>query len=600
MRDPIQHLPLQDIGLNHIPAVPYLLTFSEPLGTVLRLGLRSLETRPAKDGLSIPYTIGNRTATAFEFLYGSAPSNPLQGAGGEIERILAGGLCSLIQRMKTGRTVGVIPASGELEIPSLPLEQPEQFAISWTTFANVYQNALPQVSTWASSLTSPSAAAEQFWPTIANFGLAYNLIVLKHVTAGQAAELKPLFGNVWSDAGIDAIQETGRLYAIDMSIFESFSPATVDNLIRFTPGTVTLLEQNAATKKLTPLAVRVSAQGNSVVYSARSSTPGAWLYALQAAKASVTVYGIWLGHVYHWHIVTAAMQMTMYNNLPAGHPIYQLLQPQSNYLIPFNEVLLILWSLIAPPTSFDNPLKFLQLADVYATGREFFDDDPLVAIGMQGLDPAQFTQQSDWDLYPVVKDLLKLWEATGDYVGVFVDTTYATDADVAGDTALQSWMSAASDPQEGNVRGLPAMLRKSDLKNVLTSLMYRVTAHGISRLNNSANPVLTFSANYPPCLQSATLPSPGANLDTQALLKLLPWTGTIGELVNFYFIFVFSAPYEPFIPVGGVETNLPFSNGMQDPRNRAIVDYRNRLIEFINDYEPSNPQIGQWPLNIET
>ena len=37
-------------------------------------------------------------------------------------------------------------------------------------------------------------------------------------------------------------------------------------------------------------------------------------------RASVTVYGIWLGHVYHWHIVTAAMQMTLYNTLQSDHP----------------------------------------------------------------------------------------------------------------------------------------------------------------------------------------------------------------------------------------------------------------------------------------
>jgi hypothetical protein len=30
---------------------------------------------------------------------------------------------------------------------------------------------------------------------------------------------------------------------------------------------------------------------------------------------------------------------------------------------------------------------------------------------------------------------------------------------------------------------------------------------------------------------------------------------------------------------------------MEDPRNRAVVVYRNRLIEFINSYEPSNPQL---------
>ena len=69
MSDHVGHLPLQDIGLNNIPAVPYLLTFS----TVLRLGLRALETRSAKsakDGLSVTYTIGGRTATALSFFTG--------------------------------------------------------------------------------------------------------------------------------------------------------------------------------------------------------------------------------------------------------------------------------------------------------------------------------------------------------------------------------------------------------------------------------------------------------------------------------------------------------------------------------------------------
>jgi hypothetical protein len=600
MDEQIPHLPLQKFGLNNIPAVPYVLTLTEPLATVLRLALRAYETRSAKDGLSVTYTIGNRTATAFEFLYGSPPSHPLLGVDTEIERVMKDGPEKLLERIKAARPKVSACTAGQSPIPSLPLEQPEQFAISWTTFADVYQDAYPQLSEWASSLTSTGAASEQFWPTIANFGFAYNLIILKLVDTAHSVKLRASFGDAWKDAGMDSLQAAGRLFCIDMSIFESFAPATVDNLVRFTPGTITLLEQDAATKTLTPLAVRVVSQDNAVVYSARSASPGAWLYALQAAKTSVTVYGIWLGHVYHWHLVTAAMQMTMYNNVPSGHPLRQLLEPQSNYLIPFDEVLLILWSFVAPPTSFDNPFKFLQLADQFANGREFFDDDPRVTIRKQGLQEAQFTEKTGWDLYPVIQNLLELWEVTENYVETFVSTTYATDVDVARDTALQAWITAAAAPAEGNVRGLPKMASRAALKDVLTSLIYRVTAHGISRLNNSANPVLTFSANYPPCLQSATLPCVNANLDTQTLLKLLPWTGTIGEVVNFYFTFVFSSPYGPFIPPGGVETNLPFPSGMKDPRNRAVVIYRDRLIEFINRYEPSNPQIGQWPLNIET
>ena len=68
---------------------------------------------------------------------------------------------------------------------------------------------------------------------------------------------------------------------------------------------------------------------------------------------SVTVYGIWLGHVYQWHIITAAMVMTMFENLSANHPVRKLLEPQSSYLIPFDDVLLLGWGSLAeaPPTS---------------------------------------------------------------------------------------------------------------------------------------------------------------------------------------------------------------------------------------------------------
>lgn len=85
---------------------------------------------------------------------------------------------------------------------------------------------------------------------------------------------------------MDSIQAQGRLYAIDLRIFEEFPPATVDNLPRFTPGTVTLLEQDAAKKTLAPLAVRVSAQGTAVVYSpgASSAAPGSMRCRLQRRR----------------------------------------------------------------------------------------------------------------------------------------------------------------------------------------------------------------------------------------------------------------------------------------------------------------------------
>jgi hypothetical protein len=161
-------------------------------------------------------------------------------------------------------------------------------------------------------------------------------------------------------------------------------------------------------------------------------------------------------------------------------------------------------------------------------------------------------------------------------------------------------MDAASPSGDGNISGLPKMDSRDSLERVLTSLLYRVTAHGVSRLNSTANPALTFVANYPHCLQSSDIPKPSTPIDTKTLLTYLPNTETIGEAVNFYFTFVFSPPYEPFIPLGGVDANLFFPGGTGDVRNRALIQLRTGLASFIDDYEPGTPQRFQWPLNIET
>jgi hypothetical protein len=130
---------------------------------------------------------------------------------------------------------------------------------------------------------------------------------------------------------------------------------------------------------------------------------------------------------------------------------------------------------------------------------------------------------------------------------------------------------------------LPAMDSKDALKRVLHSLLYRITAHGFARLYRSANPALTFVANFPPCLQDATIPDPTASFDTQALLRFLPRTGTIGSMILFYFIFAFSTPYVPFVPLGGLETELFFD---EEVSNGALIELRLFIAGFIESFEP--------------
>ncbi len=355
-------------------------------------------------------------------------------------------------------------------------------------------------------------------------------------------------------------------------------------------STVAVLVQDAATKALTPELIRVAGGGNQPKIFGRHgpTTPAAWLYALQAAKVSVTVYGIWLGHVYQWHLVTAAMLMTMFQTLPAGNPARRLFEPQSSFLIPFDDVLLQ-WSAAAPPTSIATGRQFLELIDRFAADRRFFDDDPRTQLERPGVTESDFTVSEPWDQFPVVGDLLAIWDATARCVDTYVDHAYPADRDVQHDRQLERWITKSGDIDGGNVRGLPAMDSKDALKRVLHSLIYRITAHGTSRLYRSANPVLTFVANFPPCLQDATIPDPTDSFDTPALHRFLPNTGTIGSMLHFYFIFWATPPYVPFVPLEGTDADLFFDD---DVSNEALIELRRFVIDFVETHEPGTPRSG--------
>jgi hypothetical protein len=352
-------------------------------------------------------------------------------------------------------------------------------------------------------------------------------------------------------------------------------------------------------KNLTPIAVYVGDPqdvNNSQTYTPKSP---AWIYALIAAKTSMTVYGIWLGHVYTQHIVTAAMLMTALNTLPPTNVIYQLFAPQSNYLVPFDLVLMLAWSSLSPPTSISDTGKFLSLCNAFSAGHDFFSTDP--ANMLATLSPEDFTDatidKEAWNLYPNVQIVQKIWATVAAYVDAVVDAGYANDAAVTADKDLASWIGSAN--TTGNVAGLPKMNSKAALKAVVTSVLYRITFHGIGRLRNVGAPVPPFAPNYPPCLQSTTIPDPSTSVPMGDLLKYLPNIGTLGSLITFYYIFAYNAPYVPLVPYKGPEDELFFDPGKYDAANQALVDFRKAIESFIADLQPDWVQTGQWPRNIE-
>lgn len=590
-------------GLRDIPALP--LDIAEVLRSLPRLLQRVIEETPALNGLSNTYTIAGQEKIARQFLFGEVRRDELRIALEQLEADLQQNPTRVINRFYSD-LLGEGPLPEPLPpdpLTVLALEAPDQWTISWTNFQQIHERSLPLLPRWAATMTDVAVAEEEFWPTMARYGAAVNLLVLQKLALNNLLEIKRKLGSAWTSEH-NALVVKGLLYAIDMSIFETVPPNTVDTVERFTPATITLLQQDPATKLLKPILIRVAGQdgAGAQIFTPDTATDSAWLYAMLAAKTSMTVYGIWLGHVYQWHIVTAAMQMTMRNTLPRLHPVRELVSPQSDFLVGFDDILLLVWRQIAPSTSVATPFQFLQLINTYANRRPFAADNPKQALADLGLEEADFTVNLPWDQFPIVAYYLEIWDAVETYVTSVVDASYKWDRDVENDRDVQSWMDQSGKGSEGNVHGLPEVNSKAALAEVLSSLIYRVTVHGVSRLTNTANPAMAFVPNFPACLQSATIPPPTAEFDAATLLSYLPRTGTIGQMVLFYFTFAFSSPYIPFLPPRGLDDDLFFDGGLRSPKNQALIRLREKIQAFIAKYQQGtqNPQFQQWPLNIET
>jgi hypothetical protein len=598
----IKRLPLADVGLTNLVAVPYLLTLSEPLHTVLKMAVKQAEIIPVQYGLSNSYTLNGVTATAYEFMYGKKPSHLISYAITALQHILQHdpeGALKSIYDPSSHAPIGAVDPSA---LAHVSLDSPEQFAMAFTNYEGIADLAKPLIPGFVATLTDADEATRQFWPMVGSYSFVHNFIVLEKIQAAQAA-VKSRLEDVWASEGMDALSADGQLYTLDLTIFDVLSKPEDNPSGRYTHATFTVLKQDAQTKALEPIAIWVSGKnldGRPRIYTRKNATSGAWLFALQAVKTSITVAGIFLRHVYLWHVVPATMQMTFYNTVPSSHPLYQMLAPQFKYTMALDETLLLLWNAGKPSSSINTALEYLHLSDEFAKGRGFYDDDPRVALARLGLQEHDFTQKEPWDLYATVKDALELWDATEQYADTCVDAMYSDDSAVTRDEGLQAWISAASSPDEGNVLGLDPITTKPALKRFLTSVLYRIIAHGATNMVFQTFMVHCFAPNFPICLQRRDIPEPGDQVSTKQLISYLPNAETIGLITSFYFSFSFAKPNEPFVPKEGAEANLFFPSGMNDPRNRALVAYRNALVQFVNARAVLPDIIGQWPLNVES
>lgn len=661
LRNRIFRLPLKRKGFNHAPAYP--INIRRTVKALFGLIRRSKAVQQAKYGLTSNkndfYEIGDNKATGYAFCYAKNHHRHKENAYADLIKQLQfnpfiffgfGNSNDQINANKRrvrdyGEEVKLSGHDGKVDLTILSLEKPGDFDISWTTFGNVKGKAQASLKEkWVKSLTNPTEATKQFFPMLSRYGIAYNLLILQKVTEKNLNHFKKgELATVWTSE-MDELYKAKKLYVIDLRIFNVINPKITDEenkIWSYTPATFTWLKQEE-NKDMTPIAVYIEGyedkkqkiSSKAQFYSLAEHENTTWIYALQAAKVSMTVFGIWLGHVYPWHLITAAMSMTLYNNVDKECFLYQLLGDKCDFLIGFNDALYLQWKNAGPPTSIDSTTRFLQVVDKYAQGRGFHEDDPKIILEKAGIKKADFTDKEAWDKYPMIKYLLAIWDNVEKYTHEFVNICYTdkngqlSDDLVKQDKNLQKWIKKSR--EKGNIQGLSTIETTNALKRLLTSFIYRFTVHGLSRLDNTANPAMTFVPNFPPTLHIKENPDPSKAISTEELLKYLPTTGTIGKMLDFYFTFADSAPYKSLIPVDGIDQHLHFHNtgserktkaadlnyagldrdsGKAEQLNNALVQFRINMRNFMDLYnlenkiagfEPDPVQYNQWPLGVET
>ncbi len=242
------HLPLRKLGFDHVPAVP--VDLPGMADTLVRLGVKTKQYEQALQGLSRTYAIRGTTARAYTFLYGNETPDAKRAAARErlrgFLRRNPPEIHADLAAEKLGEFDEELPRH---DLTTVSLDDPRQWSMSWTTLPDVYSIGLPQLDESAATVdvAQPEAATEGFFPTIARYGRSYNLFLPQKVAGADAGTWRDLFGAAWTPA-LDAAAEAGRLYVIDLRIYETLEAQQVAGAPRFTPSTVTVLAQDAVTK----------------------------------------------------------------------------------------------------------------------------------------------------------------------------------------------------------------------------------------------------------------------------------------------------------------------------------------------------------------
>lgn len=287
---------------------------------------------------------------------------------------------------------------------------------------------------------------------------------------------------------------------------------------------------------------------------------------LSAAEGGIHEAG---EHLALTHLVSEAFALSCRRNLAPAHPLTALLEPhfEGTHFINFTAR----HNLIAQ----DGTLDRMMAPDVSIVGAvaqrvlsSFRVDrgDPRSRLAERGLlDPSGIAES------PFREDALPLWDALRQWVGDYLALYYSSDAEVAGDAEVQSFVAELGAADGGRLDGVPEVRSVESLAQLATLAVFTASVHHAA-VNFPQYPFMGYVPNMPGALYSP--PPTWETPDTEeSLVAALPPLDA--AVLQMYTVWQLSA----------VRSNrLGDYPRLTDPRAAgALASLRERLAEIEKD-----------------
>lgn len=301
-----------------------------------------------------------------------------------------------------------------------------------------------------------------------------------------------------------------------------------------------------ATNALLPQAIQINGlDSKSYIFSPGDSTDpqgDAWLLAKLWLASADQQWWYSGSHLFNTHTIdmlfgTAALNLIQTGVLASAHPLVILAKPYLQKSFNINSAVI---NMPSPSTGGTGIYQYNQFVDqVLPTGRiglyqiisnlyqgYSFDDNAFPAqLANRGLTGGPI----DKVVFPYRDDGQIWWNAISAFVGQIVDATYASDAAVFADKALNAWLGAvqAAFNHDGTTRftWTPSV---AYLKSVFSNLLYTCSVQHTS-VNNTMFNGWAFPPNGPFAMQQPP-PANAAGVTRQTVLSSLPFPQNVSAL----------------------------------------------------------------------